>query len=107
MRMLYISPAYESIWGRSCESLYQHSTSFIDAIHSDDRDRIVAALEKQARGDYDEEYRISRPDGQVRWIRDRAFPVKDGRGRVHRIAGIAHPDAMLRSRDSLKSGFAR
>ena len=77
--ILYISPAYESIWGRSCESLYLSPRSWLEAIHPDDRERVLAgALTKQAVGTYDEEYRIVRPDGSIRWIRDRAFPVRDG-----------------------------
>jgi PAS domain S-box-containing protein len=89
-QMLYISPAYESIWGRSCESVYASPRAWLDAIHSEDRDRVLeAALTKQVRGDYDEKYRIVRPDGSIRWIRDRAFPVRDEAGAVYRIAGIA------------------
>jgi PAS domain S-box-containing protein len=88
-QMLYISPGYESIWGRSCESLYASPRSWLDAIHPDDREMVLAALTKQIAGQYDEEYRIVRPDGTVRWIRDRAFPVKDHSGTVYRIAGIA------------------
>ena len=88
--VLYISPAYESIWGRSCESLYLSPRSWLDAIHPDDRERVLeAALTKQVIGTYDEEYRIVRPDGSIRWIRDRAFPVRDGSGSVSRIAGVA------------------
>jgi PAS domain S-box-containing protein len=88
-QMLYISPGYESIWGRNCESLYASPRSWLDAIHPDDREMVLAALTKQIAGQYDEEYRIVRPDGTVRWIRDRAFPVKDHSGTVYRIAGIA------------------
>jgi PAS domain S-box len=87
--MIYISPAYEEIWGRSCDSLYCHPRSWIDAVHPDDRDRVKAALRMEARGDYHEEYRIVRPDGTIRWIRDRAFPIRDDSGTVYRIAGIA------------------
>jgi PAS domain S-box-containing protein len=88
--MIYISPGYEEIWGRKVESLYQSPRSWLDSIHSGDRDRVLkAALTKQVRGDYDEEYRIQRPDGSVRWIRDRAFPIRDKDGIVNRIAGIA------------------
>ncbi len=62
----------------------------LEAIHSEDRDRVLeAALTKQVSGDYDEKYRIVRPDGSIRWIRDRAFPVSDEAGSVYRIAGIA------------------
>ena len=64
--------------------------SWLESIHPDDRERVLAgALTKQAVGTYDEEYRIVRPDGSIRWIRDRAFPVRDGSGSVSRIAGIA------------------
>src|SRR5256714_14493115 len=88
--MLYISPAYERIWGRSCQALYASPRDWVEAIHPEDRQRVLdAAIAKQARGDYDEEYRIVRPDGSMRWIRDRAFPVSDSEGRVYRIAGVA------------------
>src|SRR5260221_4467795 len=88
--MLYISPSYAKIWGRSCQVLYASPRDWIDAIHPEDRQRVLeAAVAKQARGDYDEEYRIVRPDGSARWIRDRAFPVPDPEGRPYRIAGVA------------------
>src|SRR2546421_3252123 len=88
--MLYISAAYEKIWGRSCQALYASPRDWVEAIHPRDRQRVLdAAIAKQARGDYDEEYRIVRPDGSMRWIRDRAFPVSDSEGRVYRIAGVA------------------
>jgi PAS domain S-box-containing protein len=87
---LYVSPAYEEIWGRSCASLYASPQSWLDAIHPEDRERVrTASLTKQAAGDYCEEYRIIRPDGTVRWIRDRAFPVRDHAGNVYRLAGLA------------------
>src|SRR5436190_11120489 len=73
-QMLYISPGYETIWGRSCESLYQDSLNWLEAIHPEDRERVRAALPRQTSGEYDVEYRIQRPTGGVRWIRDRAFP---------------------------------
>ena len=89
-QMLYISPGYEIIWGRTCASLYQSPRDWLEAIHADDRARIQKAMvEKQAKGEYDEEYRILRPDGTTRWIRDRAFPVRNARGEVFRIVGIA------------------
>ncbi len=89
-RMIYISPGYEPIWGRSCASLYESPMSWAEAIHVDDRARVLAAASKQqAVGEYDEMYRIVRPDGSMRWIRDRAFPVRNDKGEVFRIAGIA------------------
>lgn len=88
-QIIYISPSYEKIWGRTVESLYQNRASFIDAIHPEDRQRIVDAFPKQPLGTYDEEYRIIRPDGTLRWIRDRAFPIRNPLGTVYRFAGIA------------------
>ncbi len=89
-QMIYISPGYEKIWGRSCESLCQDPVSWVEAIHPEDRQRVLeAAMTKQVKGEFDLEYRIVRPDGSVRWIRDRAYPIRDEKGEVYRIAGIA------------------
>jgi PAS domain S-box-containing protein len=89
-RILYVSPAYEQIWGRSCASLYASPQSWLDAIHPEDRERVRAAsLTRQISGEYCEEYRIVRPDRTVRWIRDRAFPVRNDKGEIYRLAGLA------------------
>ncbi len=88
--MIYISPAYHTIWGRSREGLYASPGDWMEAIHPDDRERIrTAAHTRQELGTYDEEYRVVRPDGAIRWIRDRAFPVRDATGRIFRMAGVA------------------
>ena len=95
---VYVNPAYETVWGRSVETAYENPNSFAEAIHADDRDRVLEAVEGHARGAYDEEYRIERPDGTVRWIRDRAVPVHDESGDVYRIVGIATDITTLRRR---------
>jgi two-component system, cell cycle sensor histidine kinase and response regulator CckA len=88
-RLLYISPAYEKIWERSCASLYDQPHSFLEAVHPADRERVIAALGRQQHGEAtDEEYRILRPDASVRWIWDRSFPVTDASGQVERIARV-------------------
>src|SRR6266852_3196016 len=89
-RMIYVSPAYEEIWGRTCASLYENPMSFVEAIHSDDREGVLARMARQASGEYDEVYRILRPDGSLRWIHDRAFPVHGPGGELARIVGSAH-----------------
>ena len=89
MRRLYVSPAYERIVGRSCQSLLEDPASLFEAIHPDDRERIRAAQARQQRSTYNEEYRIVRPDGEIRWIHSQAFPIRNDRGEVYRIAGIA------------------
>ncbi|MBI5245887.1 MAG: PAS domain-containing protein [Elusimicrobia bacterium] len=88
--IIYVSPGYELVWGRTCRSLYDSPMTWLEALHPEDHDRVLdAAKTKQARGDYDETYRILRPDGETRWIRDRAFPVRDENGAVFRVAGLA------------------
>jgi PAS domain S-box-containing protein len=89
LRIIYASPAYEEVWGRTCESLYENRLSWLDAVHREDRDRVRVADEKQLEETYDQEYRIVRPDGSIRWIRDRGFPVHDEQGKVYRFAGIS------------------
>ena len=89
-RVLYVSRAYESIWGRSCQSLYDAPASWMDSIHPDDRQRVSSGTDAiPSHKDYDAEYRIVRSNGQVRWIRDRAFPVRDASGAVTHIVGVA------------------
>ena len=89
-RVIYISPGYETIWGRSCSSLYANPASWLEAIHPADRPRIQeAAMTRQTLDVYNEDYRILRPDGSLRWIRDRAYPIRDASGAVYRIVGFA------------------
>jgi PAS domain S-box-containing protein len=85
----YVSPAYEKIWGRTCESLYASPRSWTEAIHPEDKERIMADLAKDRPGPYDLTYRIVLPGGLLRWIRDRGFPVHDETGHIIRIVGIA------------------
>lgn len=88
--MLYVSPAYEVVWGRTRESLYRSPAEWMEAVHPEDRQRIEASAHtRQLSGEYNEVYRIKRPDGSIRWIHDRAFPVRDGGGEVYRIVGTA------------------
>ena len=88
--VIYVSPAYEIIWGRPRAEVHTSALSWLDAIHPEDRETVrQAALTKQADGIYDEEYRIVRPDGSIRWIRDRAFPVRNNSGEIYRVVGVA------------------
>lgn len=89
-RAAYVSPAFEQIWGVSCESMYADPLVWNRSIHPDDRAQAVAAFGEMVSGNpIMNEYRIIRPDGTVRFIRDRGFPVRDAAGRVIRIAGVA------------------
>jgi PAS domain S-box-containing protein len=85
----YISPAYAEVWGRSCESLYEDARSFAEPIVAEDRKRVFAALETLGSLGLDEEYRITRPDGAMRWIHARGFAVRGEAGQARRVVGIA------------------
>ncbi|MDB5291574.1 MAG: domain S-box protein, partial [Phycisphaerales bacterium] len=88
--ILYVSPGYEELWGRSSESLYELPGSWIESIHPDDRDRVIKDMEQRVRGVFtDSEFRLARRDGSIRWVRSRAFPIKDENGEISRIAGLA------------------
>jgi PAS domain S-box-containing protein len=89
-RPLYVSPAYEVVWGRTCASLYEDPLTWLEAIHPQDRPAAEAGVQRLLReGAGTQEYRVVRPDGSVRWVRDRGFAVRDETGRVYRIAGMA------------------
>ncbi len=90
-KTLYVSPAFEKIWGRSAEELYRRPFLWLEAIIPEDRDRVQQHYHSKCwlQGGFHIEYRIARPDGAIRWIHDRGFPVRDGQGKVHRIVGFA------------------
>jgi len=98
-RKIYISPAYETIWGRTCRSAYDSQRTWLDAVHAEDRDRVLRSLlaMHDVQGVYEEEYRIIRPDGTERWIRDRAYPVKEADGAIKRWVGVAEDITQYRA----------
>jgi len=87
-RAFYVSPGFESVWGRGIEEAWADPMGWLDQVHPEDRERVEASLSAQQEGRYDIEYRIRTPGGQVKHLRDRAFPVPDEAGQVVRIAGI-------------------
>ncbi len=89
-RVIYLSPAYEKIWGRPCQEMYDRSAVWGEAVHPEDRERALGVIAKQSEGvPTAMEFRIVRPDGSVRWISGRSFPVHDSQGKFCRVVGIA------------------
>ena len=88
-RVIYVSPSYEEIWGRSCASLYEQPRSFIESIHPDDRVQALAVIELGQQTGFNHEYRLVCPDGTIRWIWERAFPVADATGHPYRLVGVS------------------
>jgi two-component system cell cycle sensor histidine kinase/response regulator CckA len=88
-QMLYVSSAFEKVWGRSATMLYQSGDWLSETVHAEDRERRIRFLTKIRSEPAEEVYRIIRPDGSVRWIHDRGFLVYDPEGTPYRVAGIA------------------
>jgi PAS domain S-box-containing protein len=91
--ILYISPAFEDIWGVPCETLYEKPLLWTESILPEDRQAVMSSLqawnpERPPQQVTAPDYRIRRPDGSVRWISNRTFPILDGKGRLWRLAGI-------------------
>lgn len=85
----FISRGIERLWGISAENLMSNVEYWSDFIHYEDVEQArKLAQEKFTTGNLDQEYRIITPDGRQRWVRDRAFPVKDKYGKVRRIVGF-------------------
>jgi PAS domain S-box-containing protein len=85
----YVSPAYEQLWGRTCESLYANQASWTDSIHPDDREHALTQFNEGQNTGFDYECRIVRPNGEIRWIHVRGFPIRDDAGNPYRTAGVA------------------
>jgi PAS domain S-box-containing protein len=85
-RLLYASPAFAEIWGRSVDEVYARYETWMEAIHPEDRDRVQQSYPRDTTaGAYDVEYRVVRPDGSIRWVHDRGKPLSAG----SLIAGVA------------------
>ena len=91
--MYYISPAYETVWGRPRSEAYENSKSFLDSVHEDDLALLLEDHQAQREGRfedyYEREFRIYRSDGALRWIRSSYGPITDSEGNIYRIAGIS------------------
>ena len=88
-KMQYASPAFEKIWGKSLEVLEEQDKNWIDTIHINDQENVSAVVAKSTNDSFDIEFRIIRADGVVRWIRNRGFPVRNDKGKLTSMVGIA------------------
>jgi PAS domain S-box-containing protein len=109
---LYVSPAYEQVWGRKLWDSFERPDSWLASICDEDREAASLYLERALTGlPSGAEYRILRPDGEIRWIWDRAFPVANDAGQFHRVVGIAEDvtkrkeaeEILRRSNDELEA----
>jgi PAS domain S-box-containing protein/diguanylate cyclase (GGDEF)-like protein len=91
-KVLYISPAFERIWGIPVRNVLEHPLVWFESLHPADRERVLAERERLAAAwpkQAEIEFRILRPDGDVRWVLSRYFPVRDEQGRISRVVGVS------------------
>jgi PAS domain S-box-containing protein len=111
--LLYVSAAYDAMWGRASADLAQAPDDWMASVHPDD----LAALAERwsalrEHGTYDQEYRVCLAGGATRWVRDRAFLVRDAMERPYRVARITSDisgrkamESRLRAADDNKNDF--
>jgi PAS domain S-box-containing protein len=105
LNVIYVNQAYEAITGRPCQSLKDNPKSYEDVIHPEDRVRVLSRLNELVEtGQFNEEFRIRRADGIVRWVFGRGFPVRDAAGSIRRLVGTAQD---ISSRRSAEERMAR
>lgn len=99
-RLDYVSPAYERVWGERREVVMGDMARWAELVHPEDRERAFSAMPRLLSGEtHTVEYRIVRPDGGVRHIRDTGFPIRDETGRLRRLGGIAQDVTEGRARE--------
>ena len=106
---LYVNEAYETITGRSCQSLMDHPTSYEDLIHPEDREHVLAKLEEATQtGQFDERFRILCTHGEQRWVKVHGFPVRDRSGKILRLVGTAQEiTAQKQAEDQVAKNLAK
>jgi PAS domain S-box-containing protein len=105
-QLLYVSPAYEKITGHPRDSLYRAPDAWLEAVHPDDRERLLSSLNQKAR-EKKNTYRVVRPDGKIRQVFARTFPVLDDNGRAYREVGILQDVSERKEAEAKILAFSR
>ncbi len=89
-RVVYVNPAYETVFGRRVDDLLADPADFLQAVHPEDREGVATAYRRERFGEHVELiYRIRRDEGDPRWIHTRIFPIRDEDGRIRRSTGLS------------------
>lgn len=84
----FVNAAYETIWGRSRADLYANPLAFLDGVHPDDRERVREAIIGASHREYEIEFRVLRPAGDLRWVCSRGSPVRNAAGEICGVAAF-------------------
>lgn len=88
-RILFVNPAYENVWGKPCSTLYDRPQSFFDSIHPDDREKVLAEIDRHKHSRWDVRYRVVHPSRGIRYIHDTGKGVRNTRGALEYLIGLA------------------
>lgn len=88
-RLIYLSPAYEEVWERSAEVFLSQPDKLLETVYPEDYHRVQECLASHGWAGFNDEYRIVLPDGNIRWINTRSFPILNNEGEVYRVAGLS------------------
>ncbi len=109
-KLVYVSPAFEDIWGRPVQDAYTSPDRWRDSLHADDREiaRACFAQVMESKTEHQWEYRVVRPDGSIRWVSEQVYAARDETGAVVRLMGVAEDiTERKRSEDAVRAGEAR
>src|SRR5688572_2545956 len=108
-KVLFVNAAYDRIWGRPRERLYENPLAYLEGVHPDDRQRVRDAMAALPRGSHSIEFRVVRPTGEVRWVWSHGYPVLDAEGRIYRVGSvvedITEKRQIIESHERLIRGF--
>ncbi len=88
-KIVYLSPAFEKITGLPAETVLRQPRAFLKMVHPEDRKAVRFTGVSEGEDRYAADFRLVRPDGEIRWIRARGFPIRNAQGKIERLAGIA------------------
>lgn len=88
-RILYVSPSSEKVLGIAPQEYYKTDNYWVNYILDEDKPMILKAHQViEEKGYYEVEYRIRKPDGNIHWIYEKSFGIKDGTGNYVKSSGL-------------------
>jgi len=108
-RIVYLSPTFERWSGRRTAEVYADNRIFWQMVHPEERERVIKSYREFARGtgEFESGFRIVSPDGSIRWVRCRGFPIRDAGGRMQRVAGLAQDVTGQKRKEELREQLVR